>query len=154
MYETPDTFTLTNDPVWIFVIIVSLIIIGSIVSTSTSRPPTVEELGRSSWTLLHTMASKYPRSPDRNHQKEAHAYLSLFAKFYPCSQCSEHMMTYMRNYPPQLANRDLLQRWLCLFHNDVNRKLGKPLFDCKSISSIHKRWGGETSTCPAKGPSC
>ena|SRR5689334_1327638 len=155
MYDNHGIPIVTNDMVWI--VTVALIVIWGIISTlhkkrSQSRPPSVEDLGRSSWTLLHTMASKYPHVPDINHQKEARMYLILFAKFYPCSQCSEHMMTYLRNHPPQLSNRHLLQKWLCVFHNDVNQKLGKPLFDCNNISSIHKRWGD--NTCPAQSSTC
>lgn len=146
MYEY-DTF----DPVIIFFVAVVVMVWVIFFRKVSTGPPTVEELGRASWTLLHTTASKYPLSPDTNLQRDAWTYLSLFAKFYPCSQCSEHMMGYLRYRPPQLSNRDSFQKWLCAFHNNVNTKLGKPSFDCGNISAIHKRWGGNVSTCPVKG---
>jgi hypothetical protein len=32
------------------------------------QPPDVEELGRSTWTLLHSMAATYPEKADAEHQ--------------------------------------------------------------------------------------
>ncbi|KAH8857638.1 FAD-linked sulfhydryl oxidase ALR [Schistosoma japonicum] len=40
-------------------------------------------------------------------------------------------------HPPKLDNRKTLSGWLCMQHNLVNNKIGKPLFDC---SRVLERW--------------
>src|SRR4051812_48806875 len=59
-----------------------------------SKPPALEEIGRSSWTLLHTMAAKYPVSANRKEEEEMKMFLRGFARFFPCGQCSNHMSAY------------------------------------------------------------
>lgn len=43
----------------------------------------------------------------------------------------------MARQKPQVNSRDEFSQWLCRAHNDVNRKLGKPEFDC---SKWDERW--------------
>lgn len=48
-----------------------------------------DELGRSSWALLHTMAAYYPDKPSKTQEKEMSAFLKIFAKYYPCEHCAQ-----------------------------------------------------------------
>ncbi|KAM0245585.1 hypothetical protein ACHAQJ_010511 [Trichoderma viride] len=100
-------------------------------------PPDVETLGRSTWTLLHSIAASYPETPSRTQQSDLLSFVGLFSKLYPCWVCAEDFQGYMVRQKPQVSNRDDFSQWLCRAHNDVNRKLGKPEFDC---SRWDERW--------------
>ncbi|KAL7790368.1 ERV/ALR sulfhydryl oxidase domain-containing protein [Trichoderma ceciliae] len=100
-------------------------------------PPDVETLGRSTWTLLHSIAASYPETPSRTQQSDLLSFVGLFSKLYPCWVCAEDFQGYMARQRPQVTSRDEFSQWLCRAHNDVNRKLGKPEFDC---SRWDERW--------------
>lgn len=101
------------------------------------EPPDVEQLGRSSWTLLHLIAAKYPEEPSNKQQADLKLFLSLFSGLYPCWWCGEDFEKYMATNTPKVATQDEFGRWLCDAHNEVNDKLGKPKFDCDLWK---KRW--------------
>lgn len=94
------------------------------------EPPDVEQLGKSSWTLLHLIAATYPEQPSTKQQADMKQFLKLFGNFYPCWFCAEDFDKYMVKQEPQTASQDALGKWLCEAHNEVNVKLGKPTFDC------------------------
>lgn len=93
-------------------------------------PPDVEELGRSSWTLLHSIAATYPETPTNSQQAELKQFLKLFGNFYPCWYCADDFKDYMKNNVPKVDTQEKFGKWLCDAHNEVNVKIGKPKFDC------------------------
>ncbi|KAL9597594.1 MAG: hypothetical protein Q9219_005033 [cf. Caloplaca sp. 3 TL-2023] len=95
-------------------------------------PPDVEELGRSTWTLLHTISATYPPRASQAQQSEMRQFLGLFGRLYPCWVCAEDFQEWMarKGNEPRVEGRDGLGRWMCEAHNEVNRKLGKKEFDC------------------------
>lgn len=94
------------------------------------EPPDVEKLGRSTWTLLHSIAATYPETPSTKQQADMKQFLKLFGNFYPCWFCAEDFEKYMEKNKPTTESQDKLGNWLCEAHNDVNKKLGKPTFNC------------------------
>lgn len=105
-------------------------------STATSNtipkdcPPDVEELGRSTWTLLHSIAATYPDKPTKNQQDNLTQFMNSFSNLYPCFYCAEDFRQYIKKEKIKVTNRDEFGKWLCNAHNEVNVKLGKPKFDC------------------------
>ncbi|KAG4300790.1 hypothetical protein PCANB_002857 [Pneumocystis canis] len=99
---------------------------------SADCPPDAEILGRSTWTLLHTMAANYPESATLEEQIEMRNFLTIFSKRYPCFYCAQDFREWMRQKENQImaGSREELSLWMCQAHNEVNRKLGKPIFDC------------------------
>ncbi|CAX39808.1 mitochondrial FAD-linked sulfhydryl oxidase, putative [Candida dubliniensis CD36] len=101
------------------------------------EPPDVTELGKSSWTLLHSIAATYPETPTTKQQQDMKSFINLFSGFYPCWFCAEDFQKYITKNEPKTGNQEELGRWLCEAHNEVNKKLNKPQFNCDLWK---KRW--------------
>lgn len=102
-------------------------------------PADVEQLGRATWTFLHTTAAYYPESPTPVQRTRMLGLLMALPVLYPCSWCASHLGSEMQRHPPDVSGRVGLSRWLCERHNEVNGRLGKPLFNC-SLRNIDERW--------------
>ncbi|KZT07388.1 FAD-dependent thiol oxidase [Laetiporus sulphureus 93-53] len=102
-------------------------------------PPDVEELGRATWTFLHSTAAYYSERPTPFQRANMLNLLNALPVLYPCSTCAWHLGENMKDHPPDVSGRVALTRWLCERHNDVNERLGKPKFDC-SIRNLDERW--------------
>ncbi|KAI9206247.1 ERV/ALR sulfhydryl oxidase domain-containing protein [Polychytrium aggregatum] len=109
-------------------------------------PPDAGELGRSTWTFLHTMAAYYPEAPTQDEQTNMSQFLNSFSRVYPCGYCAEHLQAEIKKHPPPVASNLILSKWLCVVHNKVNKSQGKPMFDC---SRVLERWrdGSEGVDC-------
>ncbi|KAK4228160.1 ERV/ALR sulfhydryl oxidase domain-containing protein [Podospora fimiseda] len=116
------------------------------VKKRTDCPADSETLGRSTWTLLHSIAATYPRQPTSTQQTDLTSFIKLFSKFYPCWVCAEDFQAYIEREKVKAGSRDEFGNWLCEAHNEVNRKLGKPEFDCKRWE---ERWrtGWKDGSC-------
>ncbi len=104
-------------------------------------PPDPEDIGRATWTFLHTMAATYPRDPNEKIVQDTYALLRSLGLLYPCKLCRDEWATQMQNHPPTLRSRAELEKWMCDRHNDVNVRLNKAPFDC---SRVHQRWKKKT----------
>ena len=60
--------------------------------------------------------------------KEA-VWLALkFARMIPCGDCRAHWASLAIKNPPNLSSRRAYWLWVIFMHNEVNKKLGKPIF--------------------------
>ena len=100
-------------------------------------PPDVEDLGRATWTFLHTTAAYYPEKPTPTQRASMLSLLKSLPTLYPCGHCASHLGENMKENPPKVGSRFELSRWLCERHNDVNIRLGKEKFDC---TKVDERW--------------
>lgn len=109
-------------------------------------PPDVTQLGNSTWTLLHSIAAKFPTNPTTKQQQDLKGFVSTFAQLYPCLFCAEDFREYLNTNEVNVASQDDFGKWLCRAHNSVNVKLGKPEFDCQLWK---QRWkdGWEDGRC-------
>ena len=102
-------------------------------------PPDRDELGRHSWTLLHTLAAYFPEHPTAEQSETAVGFVHAMSMLYPCGHCAADFREGMEAHPPRAGSRADLSMWLCEAHNRVNRALGKPLFPC-TIAELDLRW--------------
>nr|XP_027112617.1 FAD-linked sulfhydryl oxidase ERV1-like isoform X2 [Coffea arabica] len=114
-------------------------------------PVTKEELGRATWTLLHTLAAQYPEKPTRQQKKDVKELMAILSRMYPCKECADHFKEVLRVNPVQAGNQHEFSQWLCHVHNVVNRSLGKLVFPCERVDA---RWGKldcEQRACDLQG---
>jgi len=100
-------------------------------------PLSRDQLGRNTWSLLHTMAAYYPSDPTPQQRTDMKTWIELFGKWYPCDHCAQDFRRDIASDPPQTQSQHSLSEWFCRIHNKVNEKLGKKLFDCKRVD---ERW--------------
>lgn len=128
-------------------------------------PVDKDELGTSTWNLLHTMAAVYPEKPTELQKNDIKTFYRIMSRSYPCDICAKDLaheyddgnfneMAKLMNHsiychfivllffrlkeePIAVNSNHDLSQWLCRLHNKVNKKLGKPEFDC---SKVNERW--------------
>ncbi|PWN22225.1 hypothetical protein BCV69DRAFT_281235 [Microstroma glucosiphilum] len=130
-------------------------------ASTLSCPPDVEELGRSSWDLLHSIAATYPEKPSEAEQSALLSLLKALPILYPCRHCAQALQEdYTRRdsvttaSPPSaddmkvseaVISKSQAMRFTCSIHNEVNERLGKPKWDCEDLRKLKERWedGGQ-----------
>ena len=95
-----------------------------------------KNLHNSTWTFLHTLAAYYPINPTEEKQEHASNLMTCIAHLYPCTHCASHLEGYIKTHPVEAESRSKLVGWMCDMHNNVNQRLGKPVFDCKIASDF------------------
>ena len=101
------------------------------------KPPGKEELGKHTWTLLHTMAAYWPQAPPPQQVEDGKLFIELLSRLYPCTDCAGHFRGLLEKYPPRMQTQKEFIQWLSYIHNKVNNRLGKPHFHTKDHQ---KRW--------------
>lgn len=120
-------------------------------TTHTGCPADREELGRQSWTLLHTIAAYYPDKPNEVEKKRAKQFVNALSHMYPCKQCAYALREEMKDSkngvgPVNVDSRTSFSKWMCRAHNSVNTQLGKPIFSC-DIKVLDERWREGKAHC-------
>ncbi|MEN2496875.1 MAG: hypothetical protein MHMPM18_001340 [Marteilia pararefringens] len=97
-------------------------------------PPDVAEIGRATWTYLHTTAAYYPEKPDDNQKNNARALIESLKVLYACGFCRNKLDPIINDIgDPDVESRHSFSQWMCKFHNKVNNNLGKAEFDCTKV---------------------
>ncbi|KAG6856398.1 hypothetical protein H0H87_005016 [Tephrocybe sp. NHM501043] len=84
-------------------------------------------------TAKHTMTLRFPEKPTSDERSALNSYFHLTARLYPCGECAEEFQMLLKKFPPQTASRRSASLWLCSLHNEVNKRLNKPIFDCAHL---------------------
>ncbi|GAB4838339.1 Flavin-linked sulfhydryl oxidase of the mitochondrial IMS [Ancistrocladus abbreviatus] len=120
---------------------------------NSAQPVNKEELGRATWTFLHTLAAQYPERPTRQQKKDVKELMAILSRMYPCKECADHFKEVLRANPVQAGSQAEFSQWMCHVHNVVNRSLGKSIFPCERVDA---RWGKldcEQRLCDLQGTS-
>jgi len=117
-------------------------------ATTTKRVTTTatnDEVGNSSWVLLHSIAANYPEKPTSEKKDEVLRFINSLAEVYPAAYCKEDQEkchNLFKQNPPNLNSKKDFALWMCELHNGVNRRLGKKQFDC---ARVDVRWKPDKS---------
>jgi hypothetical protein len=111
----------------------------SVRSVGRFLPPAPDKnmLGRQTWALLHCQAAYYAEKPTEEEKENMKTYLHALSLTYPCKVCAQDLQYLLKKMPPRLDSREEFEQWMCDMHNEVNRQLGKPIFDCRNA---RQRW--------------
>ncbi|XXQ33289.1 Sulfhydryl oxidase [Plasmodiophora brassicae] len=113
-------------------------------------PLTRAELGHATWSLLHTMAAKFPDNATSAQQNDYRQFMHLLARLYPCHECAGHFQELLSGSPPDVRSGDAFRKWLCVAHNVVRRRLDQTESDC-SADHLSNEWpsnlAGEDCGC-------
>jgi len=60
----------------------------TIAETINNCPLDKDQLGRNTWSLLHTMAANYPETPSETQREKMKSFMNIFSEFYPCEPCA------------------------------------------------------------------
>lgn len=86
------------------------------------------------------MAAAMPNNPTPEDKKAVEDFLNSISKIYPCKICSKHFKEMLQENPIKYNTREELVFYLCGLHNNVNERLGKPIYECHQAFEI---WGGD-----------
>jgi hypothetical protein len=117
-----------------------------------SYPTNRETAGHSSWIVLHNAAAAYPRNPTQKDADDFKHLLLLTIKALPCDTCKDQAKSYIKENPPALGSRDSLVTWLCDFHNDNNKKLGKTELACNTLLGLKSELSCPSCSSSLPGP--
>lgn len=111
-------------------------------SEAEKKAATRAELGRNTWYFLHKVAAKFSKSPSEAEQRQIETFFNSLGDIYPCEECATHFKELIATMPVEghtSSNADL-SLWLCKIHNNVNERLGKPIFPC-TLDALKEKWG-------------
>ncbi len=54
------------------------------------------DVGRATWTLLHTLGAQFPDRPSRQQRKDARMLVDCLTRIYPCGDCARHFAEQVR----------------------------------------------------------
>jgi len=110
---------------------------GGVIMPKLGNETAKRALGQAAWKLMHTMTLRYPENPTPDEREALRAYFHLQARLYPCGECAAEFQQLLIKLPPQTSSRRSAALWLCHVHNEVNKRLAKPIFDCAHLDSTY-----------------
>ena len=81
--------------------------------TGPKAPLDVDELGRASWALMHTIAAYYPQKPTHAQRVQARRFFDALGDLYPCATCRADLRADVDAHPPRCESREALAKWVC-----------------------------------------
>lgn len=85
--------------------------------------------GAKFWFAMHTVAFFYPEYPTADEMTDAKQFYSSLQSLLPCPGCASHYKQLLNKNPLDhaITSRLNLMSWVNKIHNEVNRRLGKPI---------------------------
>ena len=91
--------------------------------------------GPPTWTLLHTLAEKIHEDDFNKLIPQMFGLIKRICSYLPCPDCSEHATRFLAKLKSeQIATKLEFKNTLYLFHNMVNARKRKPLFNYGNIN--------------------
>ena len=110
--------------------------------------PVADNWGPVLWTILHALAEKSGKSSFQSvREDEKRQWINLIQimpKMIPCANCRDHAEMWNLLHPitaiktiPDSEINEWLVNWVYTFHEDVNKRAGKPSFDKALLSQTY-----------------
>jgi hypothetical protein len=110
--------------------------------------PITDNWGPSLWKILHALAEKGGKTLTnsfRDDEKRQWILLiEIMPKMIPCPNCREHAQEWILKNPitaiKEIPNDEMyewLTTWVYVFHEDVNKRTGKPSFDKSLLAQTY-----------------
>ena len=109
--------------------------------------------GPSFWFVLHTVSLNYPEQPTYVEKRTHHDFYRIIQHILPCEACRRHYKELFATYPiePFLTSKQSLVTWVVMIHNQVNKRLGKPLVTTQEVLTNYQKVYARGSFCdPAR----
>jgi hypothetical protein len=91
------------------------------------------------WTLFHTLIEKINPEHYHNIAPQLYSHFVKICKFLPCPECSEDATKFLAKLTPtNYENKTSFKNTFYLFHNYVNAKKRKILFNYSNINIYQK----------------
>jgi len=95
--------------------------------------------GPSIWYLFHTLSFKIKEEEFSGIRAEILDIIKVICKNLPCPSCANHATAYMQRLDyNSIQSKDDFKRFFFNFHNDVNKRLEKPIF---SLEDLENKYG-------------
>jgi len=102
--------------------------------------PTLEEWGPATWRFFHTVAAKIREESFPIIGKQLLHLIVQVCHNLPCPECKEHATQFMAKMNHStIKEKKHLKNMLYTFHNIVNRRKHKPLFNYEKIDATYER---------------
>lgn len=109
--------------------------------------------GPSFWFVLHTVSINYPEQPTFVEKRTHYDFYRIIQHILPCEMCRTHYKELFVQYPiePFLTSKQSLVAWVVMIHNQVNKRLHKPLLSTQDVLHNYQKVYARGSFCdPAK----
>jgi hypothetical protein len=94
--------------------------------------------GPPTWTLFHTLAEKINEAEFPTLMPQLIFFIRRICSVLPCPECSQHATTFWKKVNvPGIQNKNDLRNLLCMFHNIVNKRKNKPLFNHDKLTETY-----------------
>ena len=85
--------------------------------------------GTPTWYFLHTFIEQMKEECYTRNRKEVFEIIQRICTNLPCQDCSAHARQYWKRLTANnFHTKDHMKQFLFAFHNNVNNRLGKPIF--------------------------
>lgn len=96
--------------------------------------------GSSVWNLFHTIAHKIKEDKFAFHKSNIIYIIENICKTLPCPECSKDATTMLKQVDfAQINNKADFKLLMFNFHNAINSKLKKPLFDFNELDDKYSK---------------
>jgi hypothetical protein len=83
------------------------------------------------WFTLQTISINYPTSPNETTKKKYYDFIQNIPLFIPDDSFGNKFVELLDDFPvtPYLDSRTSFMKWINFIHNQINKKLGKPIIE-------------------------
>jgi len=91
------------------------------------------------WLFFHTVAEKINDNFLKTHKAQVIGIIKEICGNLPCPDCTQHATAYCRNLSEaNIKNKNDLIQFFYTFHNNVNRRLGKPNYPRRQLNKYKR----------------